>query len=62
MIAAKTVRSGDRVRDKHLGVVWVVIAHEGEGAVQVERNGVRTSVSMWDLELVTDRTSQKSSQ
>jgi hypothetical protein len=59
MITAKTMQRGDTVRDKQLGLLWVAIANEGDGAVQIERNGVRVSASTRDLELVTDRPSRQ---
>jgi hypothetical protein len=61
MVTATTLRPGDTVRDKQLGLRWEVIAYEGDGMMQIERNGVTTSVSMWELELITSRPSWKCS-
>jgi hypothetical protein len=59
MIQAFLVNVGDDVRDSKLGLVWTVVAKDGEGGVYLRRNGVTASASIWDLEPLEPRHSAK---
>jgi hypothetical protein len=59
MACANTVKPGDVVRDKHLRLLWTVIGGD-RGGVTLDRNSVRVSASIGDLELVTKSSSSKS--
>ncbi len=58
MVSATSTIPGSTVRDKHLGLLWVVIANEAGGDIEIERNGVLVSASIWDVELEVERPSQ----
>ncbi len=55
MIQAFTIKTGDEVRDTKLGLVWTVVAKDGEGGIYLRRNGVTASASIWDVKPLAPR-------
>ena len=53
MVSGNTINVGDTVKDRKLSQVWTVVGNEGNSILIIERNRVKVSASIWDLELVT---------
>jgi hypothetical protein len=49
---AHTIKIGDLVRDRALGLVWKVVDRDDDGTTYIERNNVRSFTSSWNLELL----------
>jgi hypothetical protein len=54
-MVARTIQIGDTVRDCFLGLVWVVVDHDDDGTIYIERNGWRSFTQVWNLELAEHR-------
>src|SRR6185295_7873462 len=50
MVSGQPIRVGDTVKDKKLGKIWTVVSSDGTGNLEIERNGVIITASLWDLE------------
>ena len=51
MIAAALFEIGQKVRDKKLGLVWVIAGNEPDGTLYIKCKGVTVSARLGDVEL-----------
>jgi hypothetical protein len=49
----RAIHIGDLVKDFHLGLIWKVVDQDDDGMTYIERNDVRSFVTLWHLELVS---------
>lgn len=52
------IKIGDFVKDRYMGLTWKVVDQDDDGMTYIERNDVRSFVTIWNLELVARKSSQ----